>query len=87
VDGQLAREFISTAPPGVEPRFVSRPECDITDLPTVEKVFKAFRPDVVINTAAYTAVGAAQDNKELAFAVNARGAENVAKAMEFFGAG
>jgi len=51
----------------------------------VEKVFTSFRPDIVINTAAYTAVDAAEDNEELAFRVNARGAENVAKAAELVG--
>lgn len=85
-DGQLARELVSTAPPGFELRSVSRVQCDITDLPIIEKAFKSFRPDVVINTAAYTAVDAAEENEELAFAVNARGAENIAKAAELFGA-
>ena len=74
-------ELFSTAPSGsVEVRAVSRAECDITDYVIVEKVLKSFRPDIVINTAAYTAVDAAEENEELAFRVNARGAENVAKA-------
>jgi dTDP-4-dehydrorhamnose reductase len=83
-NGQLARELVATAPHGVQLRAVTRAECDIVDLQTVEKVVESFRPDIVINTAAYTAVDAAEANKELAFAVNARGAENVAKAAELF---
>ena len=83
--GQLARELVATAPAGVELRSVSRAECDITELPIVEKVFRSFRPDIVINTAAYTAVDAAEKNEELAFRVNAGGAENVAKVAELVG--
>jgi dTDP-4-dehydrorhamnose reductase len=85
-NGQLARELVATAPPGVQLRAVTRAECDIVDLQTVEKVVESFRPDIIINTAAYTAVDAAEANKELAFAVNARGAGNVAKAAKFRGA-
>jgi dTDP-4-dehydrorhamnose reductase len=80
--GQLARELAATAPSGVDLQSVSRAECDITQLQIVEKVFESFRPDIVINTAAYTAVDAAEENEELAFRVNARGAENVAKAAK-----
>lgn len=84
--GQLARQLIDTAPPGTDLKVVDRTECDITDLRAVERVIDAFRPDVVINTAAYTAVDAAEDARELAFLVNARGAENVARAAELAGA-
>ena len=83
--GQLAHELVVTAPSEVDLRSISRAECDITELPVVEKVFRSFGPDIVINTAAYTAVDAAEDNEELAFRVNARGAENVAKAAELVG--
>lgn len=83
--GQLARALVATAPSEVQLRVVSRAECDITELPIVEKVFRSFRPDIVINTAAYTAVDAAEDSQDLAFRVNARGAENVAKAAESVG--
>lgn len=84
-NGQLARNLVSTAPSGVTLRAFSRAECDITEWPVTEKVFRSFRPDVVINTAAYTAVDTAEKNEELAFLVNARGAENVAKAAELVG--
>lgn len=84
-EGQLARELVATAPPDADVRSLSRTECDITQFPIVEKAVASFRPDVVINTAAYTAVDAAEENEELAFQVNARGAENVAKAAERVG--
>jgi dTDP-4-dehydrorhamnose reductase len=78
--GQLARQLIATAPAGAELKAVSHAECDIADPFAVSRAFEAFRPDVVINTAAYTGVDAAEDAPETAFEVNARGAENVAAA-------
>jgi len=80
--GQVARALLATAPSGVEVRSPSRVECDITQRPVIERVFRSFRPDIVLNTAGYTAVDAAENNQELAFQVNARGAENVAKAAQ-----
>lgn len=81
-DGQLARELILAAPRGIELKAVHRSECDITDRRAVERVLDSFRPNVVINTAAYTAVDAAEDARDLAFLVNAQGAENVARAAD-----
>lgn len=85
-DGQLARELILAAPSGIELKTVHRSECDITDRRAVERAFDSFRPNVVINTAAYTAVDAAEDARDLAFLVNAQGAENVARAADLAGA-
>ncbi len=84
-DGQLARELVSTAPSEITLRALNRTECDVAELAIVEKSFASFRPDVIINTAAYTAVDGAEENEELAFRVNARGAENVARAAELVG--
>lgn len=85
-EGQLARELVATVPPGMDTRSVSRAECDITDLATVENELESFRPDVIINTAAYTGVDAAEDDEELAFRTNAVGAENVARTAARMGA-
>jgi dTDP-4-dehydrorhamnose reductase len=83
--GQLARALIETAPIEIQVYAVSKAECDITKLPIVEEVFRSFRPDVVINTAAYNAVDTAEESKQLALSVNATGAENVAKVAELGG--
>ena len=56
---------------------------DITNAEMVEKVFAKVRPTLVYHCAAYTAVDAAEDEgKELDFAINVTGTENVAKASE-----
>ena len=60
---------------------------DITDAAMVEKVFEEVKPTLVYHCAAYTAVDAAEDEgKELDFAINVTGTENVAKASEKHGA-
>lgn len=84
--GQLARQLIAAAPSGVDLKSVARTECDITDQRGVELLFDSFHPEIVINTAAYTAVDAAEDARALAHLVNAEGAENVARATRRVGA-
>jgi dTDP-4-dehydrorhamnose reductase len=61
---------------------LSRADLDITDADAVEGVIGHARPDVIINAAAYTAVDAAEQDVERAMAVNAAGAQNVARAAK-----
>lgn len=53
---------------------------DITDAQSVEEEILRIKPQVIINAAAYTDVDGCESNKELAFAVNAAGAGNIAHA-------
>ena len=56
-------------------------EMDITNAEMVDKVFSEVKPTLVYHCAAYTAVDAAEDEgKELDYAINVTGTENVAKA-------
>ncbi|MEX2785188.1 dTDP-4-dehydrorhamnose reductase [Streptococcus sp. H49] len=56
-------------------------EMDITDAQKVEAVFEQVQPTLVYHCAAYTAVDAAEDEgKELDYAINVTGTENVARA-------
>lgn len=52
---------------------------NITDLETVKKVLSSEKPDVVVHCAAYTAVDKAEEEKDLAFLINGKGTENLAK--------
>ena len=62
-------------------------EMDITDAAKVDEVFAEVKPTLVYHCAAYTAVDAAEDEgKELDYAINVTGTENVAKAAEKHGA-
>ena len=61
-------------------------ELDITDTAAVRTLIADYRPGVVINCAAWTAVDAAEAQEEAALAVNGRGAENLAAACAQVGA-
>ena len=84
--GQLGVELLKAAPPDFQVIGLSHRECDITVRDRVGAAIQAHRPEVVINAAAYTAVDAAESAADLAHAVNARGAGNVARAAEEMGA-
>lgn len=59
---------------------------DIADRRSVRQAVETFRPDYIINAAAYTAVDKAESNAERAFAVNRDGARHLAEAAEAAGA-
>ena len=74
-DGQLGR---SIADRQADPRFehlsvvtYTRRSLDLTDPSTVERSMDEFRPNVVVNTAAFNAVDAAEHDAATANAVNA----------------
>jgi dTDP-4-dehydrorhamnose reductase len=62
------------------------PEIDITDPDSIGTLLDGFRPDLVINCAAYTRVDDAESNRDEAMRVNAEGALNVASAAASSGA-
>ena len=74
--GQLGRELLRAAPESASLLAYRREELDITDDDAVSRALAATKPHLVINAAAYTAVDRAEEEPELAFAVNADGAEN-----------
>lgn len=57
-----------------------RPDIDILNLASIQAALERFRPDIVVNPAAYTAVDRAEDEPDLAFAANRDGAGIVAMA-------
>ena len=64
---------------------VDSSEADIRDLAQVRSMVFNARADWVVLTAAYTDVDGSEKNREQAFAVNATGAENVARAAAEIG--
>ena len=90
-DGQLGRAFqeqlkYSSFPEGSNILFVGRGECDLSDLSQVNNVLNNFKPQLIINAAAYTAVDKAETESELAFAINATAPEVMAEYAAKFGA-
>jgi len=72
-NGQLGKEFRDLADkfPDCEFLFLSREDLPIHHFELVRNIFNSFNPDFCINCAAYTAVDKAEQEKELAFLVNA----------------
>jgi dTDP-4-dehydrorhamnose reductase len=79
-EGQLARGLAEAASSGVQVVAIGRPELDLADAKSVAAAIARERPDIVVNAAAYTAVDKAETEPAVAHAVNALGAEHVAKA-------
>jgi len=77
-DGQLGYELQRTVPSDYECIPTDKEQLDITNAAAVEAFISKHQPDVIINAAAYTAVDKAEEETELAIAINTTGAENLA---------
>lgn len=84
--GQVGLELQETAPDGWTIAACRSDELDVTQPEAVRAAILRHRPSVVIHTAAYTAVDAAETNADLAEAVNTRGTAHVAEAAREVGA-
>ena len=67
--GQLFWELQRTKPEAVT-FCIPKSRLDITDFAAVERFVSDSKPDIIINAAAYTAVDAAETDKDSAFATN-----------------
>ncbi len=81
-NGQLGHHLASVlGRAGADAVCLARAELDISSRGAVEQAIERHAPDVVVNAAAYTAVDAAEDDEQRAFAVNADGPANLAGAL------
>ncbi len=78
--GQLARAFVDTAPgrDDIAALALGRPALDLCEVRAIERALSENRPDVIINTAGFTAVDKAEDDVKHAFALNRDGARLLA---------
>ncbi len=86
--GQVAQALIErAAATGHVVVPVSRPALDLADddAAGVLAALAAARPDAIVSAAAYTAVDRAESERDLAFAINGRGANLVAQAARTLG--
>ncbi len=88
-NGQLGYELqrtIPTAPTATSEKYnciaTDVADLDITDGNAVKTYIADIKPDIIINSAAYTAVDKAEEEKDLAIAINTTGAANLAQACK-----
>lgn len=86
-NGQLGQDVTTAfAAQGHEPAALNHSEMTVESLESVQTALEACRPDLVINTAAFTNVDRCEEEAARAFAINAVGARNVALAAQALGA-
>jgi len=80
-DGQLGKAFKKTLDASVvshQVEYVGRAECDLSDTVKISALLDSYQPNLVINAAAYTAVDRAEQEVDLAFAINTAAPEVIA---------
>ena len=79
-NGQLGYDVIKVLESrGIPCRGVDIADFDLTDENAVSRYIREFAPSAVIHCAAYTAVDKSEENKDICYAVNVTGTENVAR--------
>jgi dTDP-4-dehydrorhamnose reductase len=85
-DGQLGKAFQNLlqitpadldSPPDI--KCIGRAECDLSDALALQILLEKSNPNLIINAAAYTAVDKAESETDLAFAINAKAPEVMAR--------
>ncbi|QWE08894.1 dTDP-4-dehydrorhamnose reductase [Polynucleobacter ibericus] len=85
-DGQLGKAFktflneespIFYEKPSIQ--FVGRSECDLVNSSNLLQLLESYKPELIINASAYTAVDKAESESDLAYAINAKAPELMAQ--------
>jgi len=76
--GQLAQSLRDTKPDCDQLDFVARDQCDLAEVGQVNAILEQYKPEFIINSAAYTSVDRAEEESELAHLVNRRAIQAMA---------
>ncbi|MGE6454282.1 dTDP-4-dehydrorhamnose reductase [Shewanella baltica] len=87
-NGQVGNSLVRllSQMPAVEFLAVDHEQLDITNATAVVKLVNEFKPDAIINAAAYTAVDKAEQEVELSYSINCDGPLYLAQAANMVGA-
>lgn len=78
--GQVGTELIKAAPIGFTVIGLASSQLDITNQQHIQSALAKYKPDLIINAAAYTAVDKAESDADAAFAVNEKAVAMLAQA-------
>lgn len=81
VNGQVGSALLRTCPEGWTCVALDRAALDLSDADAIARIVDAEKPDLVLNSAAYTAVDRAESEQDLAYAINARAPGAFAEAL------
>jgi dTDP-4-dehydrorhamnose reductase len=84
--GQLGSDLVKCLNQKHDVFGLNHSQLDITDYNQCLEIVNLLQPDVVIHTAAYTAVDLAESEEDLAYSINAAGTRNLAVITEQLGA-
>ncbi|MDK4581390.1 dTDP-4-dehydrorhamnose reductase [Kingella kingae] len=85
-NGQVGSQLVAQLQGKADIFAADRAALDITNREAVFQAARTFRPDIIINTAAHTAVDKAESEPDLAHAINCTGTENLALTAQEVGA-
>ena len=77
--GQVGSALMPALAPLGEVSAFDRRALDLLDSQSIKNTVARVKPDIIVNAAAYTAVDRAEREQDMAFAVNARAVENLAR--------
>jgi len=80
--GQLGSDAVKVLGRFHETMVVDLEELDITNPEDVEAMVRDFRPDVILNCAAFTNVDACETQRDIAWKVNVEGPRNLALSVK-----
>ncbi len=80
--GQLGSALAEILPSRYETKFVDQPDVDMAAPSSLGSIVTSWRPNIVVNAAAYTAVDEAEHETDLAFKVNAEAPAVIASACK-----
>ena len=83
--GQLGRSLKIQKPKDIELISFNKLDLNISDKKKLREKIKCYKPDWIINAAAYTNVDDAETNKELALKVNRDGPKFISETLSDFG--
>lgn len=84
--GQIGSELEQSLPALGHIVALGREELDLTNSPSIQRIVSEIQPEIIVNAAAYTAVDRAENDRDLAWEINAKAPGVLAEEAKKLGA-